>query len=318
MSSSLVLGVDGGGTSTVAALAIHGRVIHGCGHAGPSNIKAVGPAAAFRALEDAIDAAFRNARYQVQQVDVACLGLAGSDRQVEKAQIREWAEARGLARRLVLVNDADLVLAAGTRDGFGAALISGTGSIAVGKARDGRSARAGGWGHLIGDEGSAYAVALDALRLVARRADGRDHVRGDPPRVDSEHLQETLLAALGITDPSDLASVLYREPIDRARIAGLAPLVVAAASEDPDILPKIVGPAGAALAECVLAVCRAIGWVESALPLALAGTFLLSSRPVRDAVLQSLATRAPFEVLPIDVPAPVTGAVILARAAPEQ
>ena len=66
---------------------------------------------------------------------------------------------------LCSVNDGDLVVAAGTPEGWGVGLIAGTGSIAVGRAPDGRTARAGGWGHLIGDEGSAYGVVLDALRL---------------------------------------------------------------------------------------------------------------------------------------------------------
>ena len=67
-----------------------------------------------------------------------------------------------------------MVIAAGTTEGWGVGVIAGTGSIAVGRTKDGQTARAGGWGHLIGDEGSAYSVVLDALRLVARRADGRD------------------------------------------------------------------------------------------------------------------------------------------------
>ena len=86
----------------------------------------------------------------------------------------EWAEQAGWARSVLMVNDGDLVIAAGTPEGWGIGVIAGTGSIAVGRTKDGRTARAGGWGHLIGDEGSAYRIVLDALRLVARRADGRD------------------------------------------------------------------------------------------------------------------------------------------------
>ena len=78
-----------------------------------------------------------------------------------------------LARHVEVTNDAAILLAAGTPDGWGVALVSGTGSIAFGRAPDGRTARGGGWGYLLGDEGSAYALVLAGLQAVARAADGR-------------------------------------------------------------------------------------------------------------------------------------------------
>ena len=107
-------------------------------------------------------------------VDVVCFGLAGFDRPDDRQLLAGWADQARWGNRLVMVNDGDLVVAAGTPAGWGVGVIAGTGSIAVGRAPDGRTARAGGWGHLIGDEGSAYGVVLDALRLVARRWDGRE------------------------------------------------------------------------------------------------------------------------------------------------
>jgi N-acetylglucosamine kinase-like BadF-type ATPase len=83
-------------------------------------------------------------------------------------------------------------------------VIAGTGSIAVGRARDGPTARAGGWGHLIGDEGSAYGVVLDAVRLVAHRTDGRDH-RPDGP----DPFAERISAALGVADPTRIVTAIY-------------------------------------------------------------------------------------------------------------
>ncbi len=137
-------------------------------------------------------------------VDVICLGLAGFDRPDDRKILAGWADEARWARRLVLVNDGDLVVAAGTPEGWGVGVIAGTGSIAVGRAEDGRTARAGGWGHLIGDEGSAYGVVLDALRLVARRADGRDP---RPPGRDP--LTERLCAALGVAEASQIVTTIY-------------------------------------------------------------------------------------------------------------
>src|SRR5262249_28102204 len=148
----LLLGIDGGGTSTVAWLADARGEIIGRGASGASNVKAVGAEACLAALEAATEAAFASARTARRPLDVACLGLAGLDRPDARPLIDEWNRSSLHARRLVLVNDGDLVIAAGTPEGWGIGLIAGTGSIVVGRGRDGRKTRAGGWGHIFGDE----------------------------------------------------------------------------------------------------------------------------------------------------------------------
>ena len=108
------------------------------GAAGPSNAKSVGLEAARRALDGAIGAAFVDAGIEPVPVEVACLGLAGFDRPDDRKILVGWADEARLASRLVLVNDGDLVVAAGTPEGWGVGVIAGTGSIAVGRA---------GWAH---------------------------------------------------------------------------------------------------------------------------------------------------------------------------
>jgi len=168
-SEALLLGVDGGGTTTVTLLGRGDGTVLGRGLAGASNSKAIGEAAARAALEQSIAAAFSGAGLSRRKAAVACLGLAGFDRPEDKQTLREWAESGQWADEFVLVNDGDLVIAAGTPQGSGVGIIAGTGSIAVACAPDGRRSRSGGWGYLIGDEGSAYATVLAALRRVARR-----------------------------------------------------------------------------------------------------------------------------------------------------
>jgi len=255
MSEAAVLGVDGGGTSTVAWLADgDGRVI-GRGKAGPSNIKAVGATSARGALDGSIRAAFADAGREPGPVAATCLGLAGFDRPDDKRWLEGWAADSPWSGRLVLVNDGDLVVAAGTPEGWGVGLIAGTGSIAVGRGRDGRTSRAGGWGHLFGDEGSGYSVVIAGLRRVARFADGRAGRRPD----GRDPLSARLCEALGIVDVSELVSAVYREGVDRARIAGLAPAVLAASAEDPTIFAEILEPAAVDLSRMVSAVGRGIG-----------------------------------------------------------
>jgi N-acetylglucosamine kinase-like BadF-type ATPase len=304
---TLLLGVDGGGTSTVALLGREDGVPIGRGAAGPSNAKAVGNAAARQALEAAIGSAFASAGLVIRPATVACLGLAGFDRPEDKKLLGEWAEAGHWAERLLLVNDGDLVVAAGTPDGWGVGVIAGTGSIAVARAPDGRKARAGGWGHLIGDEGSAYATVLAALKKVARRADGRETsaLRPDP-------LTAHLCRALTISGPDQLVSILYAPGFDRSQIAALAPAVLAAAEQDPSIINELLRPAGSELALMAIAAARSVGWNSGPLPLAMAGGFLLSSSAVSAALVEDLRVHG-FDPVSAPVTEPARGALVLAR-----
>ncbi len=307
----MVLGVDGGGTSTVAWLADPGGEVLGRGASGPSNAKAVGMESARRALDAAIAAAFADAGIGPATVETACLGLAGFDRPEDRAIVVGWAGEVGLARRLVLVNDGDLVVAAGTPEGWGVGVIAGTGSIAVGRSADGRTARAGGWGHLIGDEGSGYRLVLDALRLVARRDDGRD------PRPDPDPLTDRLCRALGVDRASRIVTAVYAPDSTRARIAAMAPEVLAACDESPDDARCLLRPAGVALAEIVAAVARSLGWHSGPLPMAAAGSFLLAAPAVRLSMIDDLLARGYRPDLN-PVPEPARGAVLLAARATDE
>jgi N-acetylglucosamine kinase-like BadF-type ATPase len=312
MSAIALLGIDGGGTSTTAWLAdAQGRVL-GRGQAGPSNITAVPIQEARDAVNKSIASAFADAGQAHHQVDLACLGLAGFDRPDNKRMLSEWADRGRWARRLVLVNDGDLVVAAGTPEGWGVGVISGTGSIAVGRWPDGRTARAGGWGYLFGDEGSAYAVALAGLRWVAHRADGRVAPLGH------DILTDRLCHALGISGPSELVSAIYAPGFDRTLIAALAPVIVTAAEDDPFVAESILNPATNDLAELVMTVARRLGWHEwdyqGPLPLAMAGGFLLSAPIVYQGLLSSLESMG-LSVDATQVPDPVLGAITLARKA---
>jgi len=301
------LGIDGGGTSTVAWLSDEFGAVLGRSKAGPSNAKAIGKDAARAALSEAIALAFRDAGSTPQPVAVACLGLAGFGRPEDKALLTTWAKEERWASRLVLVTDGDLVVAAGTPEGWGIGVIAGTGSIALGRSADGRTARSGGWGHLIGDEGSGYAIALAGLRLVARRADGRDPVRGS-----QDPLTQRICASLGVETASEIIGVLHSPVFDRARIAGLAPVVSAAALEDPVITATILRPAGRALAEMALAVARSLEYESGPLPLALAGGLLLGTFPVAEALIAEII-RAGYDVVVDQVAEPVAGAIVLAK-----
>ncbi len=304
--SRLVLGVDGGGTSTVAQVAASDGRILGRSEVGPSNMKATGEAAGLLAIRTAITLAMSEAA--TDHVHSACLGLAGIDHEDDRARVETWCREQAFSDRVFLVNHAELVLAAGTPECWGVALISGTGSIGVGRSPSGERARAGGWGHVFGDEGSGYGTAIAALRLVARRFDGR--VEGD---WRDDPLSHAICRATEVPDPSALVSRVYSPEFDRPRIARLASVVVQAARIDPGLHDELLEPAGEALAEIVLALARRLELPCTSLPLALAGGFLLSSEGVESTLIRRVR-EAGYSVRPCRVSEPVAGAIKLALA----
>ena len=159
--------------------------------------------------------------------------------------------AAASAEQVLVTHDALPVLAAGTPDGVGVAVISGTGSLAFGRNAAGQTARAGGWGYLIGDEGSGYAIARQALQAAARAWDGRG---------PQTALSERLLAELGLAQPSELVHAVYGRQQDRHWLAGLARVAVEAADAGDPIACRIIDEAAADLAAMCVAVAKQLGF----------------------------------------------------------
>lgn len=160
---------------------------------------------------------------------------------------------------------------------------------------------------MMGDEGSAYAFVLDALRLVARRADGREAAPSSP-----DPLTDRLSQVFGSASPARIVQGLYAPEMDRTRIAAVAPVVLALAETDPVVSGRLVPDAGRSLAELVEAVARKLGLEATEFPLAMAGGFLLSAPALARAVIDHLA-RSDLRPTISRVPEPVLGALRLAR-----
>ncbi len=269
MSASLIVGIDGGGSKTHALLAdADGRVL-GQGIAGPSNYQGIGAEAAQAALDAAIAAAFADAGLALAPIAAVCLGLAGMDRPDDRALFAAWAAERLPGAAAVFVNDAELVLAAGTPSGCGVALICGTGSIAFGRDARGRTARSRGWGYLLGDEGSGYDLGLAALRAVMRSHDGRGAQTALTPAV---------LGHWGLASPTGLVPVVYQGLLRPADVAALAALVDAVAAGGDAVAREILQRAGQELALAVVAVVRSLD-LAAPVPCALAGGVIVKGQP---------------------------------------
>lgn len=303
----LVLGIDGGGTKTVALLASlrdEGEALVSRGLGGPGNPRAAGFAAALGAIDGAINAAFAAAGISRGPVAAACIALAGAGRPEERTRIEAWAAECSLAQRVMVVHDAAPLLAAGTPAGWGVALIAGTGSLAFGTAPDGSNARAGGWGYLIGDEGSGYALTVAGLRGVIKAEDGRG-----PPTA----LRQPLFERLRVREAQELIDCVYGGRCDRAALAGCADLVVAAAVQGDAVAQRIVDEAVSELVQMISAVARQLRLDGRTFPLAFAGGLLCAQAALRQQIKERLVHRE-FDVYPVTtVREPAQGCVRLAR-----
>jgi len=297
MSGELILGVDGGGARTRALLADAGGRLLGRGNAGSSNYHVVGLEAAGRALGEAIE----DARHGAGRgpIRAACFGLASVDRPSDQLLVNGWVAREGLTDRFCVVNNSELVLAAGTPEGWGLALVAGTGSICIGRTADGREARAGGWGYLMGDEGGGYFIAVQALHLATQTADGRAEAQG---------LLEAVLDEWGLEHPEQLLGFVYQRETSPAEIAVLADRVLALADAGDVHAGLLVDGAASALGRHVDTVAGRLAMLEP--PLAIGGGLLSSSARLREALRASLTL--PVGPLTL-VEEPAQGALQIAR-----
>lgn len=218
-----IAGIDGGGTkSTLLWQALDGG---GAGREvfGPFNINGIGEQALEKLMDDI--AAWLKSQGRCRAL---CIGAAGVSNARLEALVGGAMAAAGV-ERWSLVGDHEIALT-GALDGRpGCALIAGTGSICVGVDGKGNTFRAGGWGHLIGDEGSGYALGRDALRAVTRVWDWHGK---------STVLTELVSRQFGLTDRQSMVSYVYDG--DKSRIAAVAPLVEQAAADGDEIAGDII------------------------------------------------------------------------------
>jgi glucosamine kinase len=304
---SRVLGLDIGGTSTRARLVADGEIVADV-TGGSASLTAAGEARAAAALDDLLG----QLPGPAGRLDAVCAGAAGSHTAAQQTSDFLQARLAPMTRSSVVlvVDDASLILPA-ARLAEGIAVICGTGSIATGTWR-GREAWAGGWGYLLGDEGSGYWMVRSAIRaLLSRRT------RGAPPG----ELGGCLLGAASVADLDALRAEFYRQP-EPANWARHAPAILDCA--DPEV-GRIAFDAAMALADLAAEVSGQLGVACDAalasqgadpgpLPVVLAGGLMTHQR------LQTLtiaAVAAALQGSPVQLlrEPPVAGAVRLAEAA---
>lgn len=237
-----IAGIDGGGTRTTVMCRTVDQKPLGCRTFGAFNINSIGETAFCSLLQEITDYLC-----SVGICQCLCIGAAGiSNRTME--QCVDSAVQRAGIKKHFLVGDHEICLCGALDGKSGIGVISGTGSICFGRSEDGRLERAGGWGHLIGDEGSGYGLGRDALGYIARYLDGYG---------ERTVLTQLLAQNRGLATRQDIISYVYSN--DKSAIASLAPLVEDAALQGDDVALKIIETNARSLCQAVCAVSTKLG-----------------------------------------------------------
>ena len=308
MPGDSLLVADAGGTKTAVWLVDLAQPeasrILGRGRSSAGNPLSVGFIEATRAISEAVARAQEDAGRPAAPARRAILSIAGALERDMGKQFSEWARATGLAERVAMVSDVLPVLAAGTPECCGVALISGTGSVAFARSAEGRTALCGGWGYLLGDEGSGYAIGRAVLRLALL----------DLEEKSEQPLARAARQALGAESVLDVTKAVYRSSDPRGTVAALAPLVIDAAEDGDPAAQAILNSAARDLAAIVARAARSVGLSgDKAIALAVAGGVLVGSDYVRSRLhdeLKTLGLDAEIHV----VTDPLQGCVRLAAA----
>ena len=240
----VVVGIDAGGTKTRAFAVDRDGEVVGRGAGGGANLLASPDP------QGSIGAALAEALAGREAVAIV-LSAAGGDRKADRERGRDLlSRVAPAGARILVTHDALAALYAGNPAGCGVVLISGTGSIAYGRNGEGDERRAGGWGWLAGDEGSAVWCGLEALRAVAHAVDGRGA---------ATRLTELLFEELHVREFADVLPQLYGRPHPApATIAATRALALASAEGDA-IATAILQRGAVALARAASVVALTLG-----------------------------------------------------------
>jgi N-acetylglucosamine kinase-like BadF-type ATPase len=302
------LGVDGGASKTAALVTDEAGKLLGEGTAGPSNHLRVGIETAARNIERAVNKALVAADVASREINWAYCGIAGADHPAHRQEVVDSLEVFFPRGNFTVDNDARIALTGAIGFGPGVVVIAGTGSVSFGRNETGEEARAGGWGPVIGDEGSAYGIARSAFAAIVRAFDGRGPQTKMIDLLKSEYQMS----------PEELPRFVYSTTTHADDIARFTKVVSDAAHDGDEVARAILSDAGRELGICVTAVAKRLDLLTKEFPVSYvggafnAGELLL--QPMRDA----LKVAAPAATLAPPIRKPVEGAAMMAVRAAER
>lgn len=268
----LVMGIDGGQSTTRALIAdLEGNLL-GLGVGGAANHihEPGGPERLRQSLQTALTGALQCASLPPDtRFAVVLCGMTGGGPKVE-----EICRQQLPAERVVVTHDTRTALYCITQGAPGAVVIAGTGSVAFGMNEAGETAAVGGWGYLMGDEGSAYWIALQAINACTRAEDGR---------IPSTWLKRAILTHFGVDTLSALHHLIYSGQLSRAEIASAARTVSDAAKLGERVATRILSNAGRELGLMAVVVLRKLGMQYRRVAVGIVGGVATAADPLHKA-----------------------------------
>jgi N-acetylglucosamine kinase-like BadF-type ATPase len=294
----VILGVDGGGTKTIAVTStLEGRIIK-IGYSGPSNQNIIGLKNAYLNIIDAVQKAMPKSRTNVL---VACFGLAGIDNKENYSSMLDKLKKSRISDKIILISDVEIALSSGTWGEHGIVIVAGTGSNVYGRNALGLHTRAGDWGYIIGDEGGAYYISRLALNAVFREYDGRG---------PSTLLTEIIKNYFNVENLPDIIPIIYKH-MSITEIANIAKLVIEAAKKGDYVAKSILKLGGKELGLAAVAVIKKLGMENEKFKVVFVGGMFNAGmyfiRPIKREI-KRIAPKAIF--IKPNVP-PVMGALAL-------
>jgi glucosamine kinase len=291
------LGIDGGGTQTTCVIGDDTAIL-GTGIAGGSNVVRVGEQAASEALTTAIRQACAAAKVDPSQIKRVCIGAAGAARPEIQQAIRRIVSSL-ISGEIEIVGDTVTSLEAAFGEGPGVIVIAGTGSIAYGRNARGQTARAGGWGFAISDEGSGHWIGRTALSAALH-----DRDEGGNPK-----LFEDARKMFGASSDEELIVKANAAP----DFAALVPAILAAADAGDVLSNRVLTLAGNELANLVKALVSRLFAKGERVPVAMVGGVFRNSALVRQVFYNSVRSSCPAAEVQQAIVEPVQGALARAR-----
>lgn len=300
------IGIDGGGTKSRLMATDRKGGEYGPVIGGSTNIHSNSPATVQKNIRDLVQGFLRERGATDADIDALVIGSAGVDIPEHVTEMEALLRDGGFTCPLRVVNDVEILLESEVRGQPGIVLISGTGSVGLGKGADGRVHRVGGWGHVVGDEGSGYWIGREAIRRTLRAFDGRE--------------TPTLLTGLlgerfGLNSSDELLRVVYDPATNKSDIAALARLVDDAALGGDATATSILDSAAEELflmAKTLVETCGLVG----NFPIVVNGGILKSSEPVWQRLAPQLRQLSPNTIKATKEPC--VGAVYMAEALAKQ
>jgi glucosamine kinase len=297
-----VLGIDAGGTKTVCQLANEEGEVLAEARRGGANLQAAGELEVEKVLHDVMEEAIGDLDVRPSAI---CLGIAGVDRPEDAHVVRAIMKRIGYQAKVLVVNDALVALEAGAPEEPGVVVIAGTGSIAYGRNGQNQAARAGGWGYMLGDEGSGYWIGRAALRAVLREADRRG---------PATQLTGLLLHYYGVAKAQDLIHQVYHGTLRPGAIASLAQCVQGAFTGGDTVAIGILRGAADQLESSALSVARRLDLIGTEFPFVLSGGIFRAVPWLEEELSRRLPLAAPRSRTILLTVEPAAGAVRLALA----